>query len=544
MTNHEYISSANHPLVPLDPADIDAVIFDLDGVITDTRKAHEAAWKRLFEDYRKEREASGEPGYAAFDHEDYREHLDGKPRYDGVRDFLASRHIDLQRGDPADDPELQTICGLGNRKNRYFAEWLENHRVDTFPDALDTLQGLNREGVRTAVISASRNCEAVLANAGISDWFAVKVDGMDMAALGLPGKPDPAIFLQAAQQLGVSPERAAVVEDARAGVQAAARGGFALVIGVYRGEHGHGEALRQYGADIVTDTLTVLLKEGDRSAPSAPLDEIPSIRESRYKVEERLRGKHVALFLDYDGTLTPIVEDHRKARLSKKMRAIVGALVRTCTVAVVSGRDLENVRDLVGLDGVFYAGSHGFDIAGPGGWHEELQQGKQFLPDLDSAETDLTRQLGTIEGAAVERKKFSIAVHYRQVADGDVPTVEQVVDRVLSDHPRLRQSRGKKVFDVKPRTDWDKGQALLWLLKRYELEGADVVPLYIGDDTTDEDAFRVLRQRERDGEGGIGIVVRDDSGRRTLADYALEDTDDVAHFLKWLSTVTATGGNG
>jgi len=328
-----------------------------------------------------------------------------------------------------------------------------------------------------------------------------------------------------------------------AGVEAAAGGGFALVVGVSRGESSHSQALQTSGAHVVTDTLGELLEHQRRSVYAAPLHDIPSLWKARKDVKERLQGKHVALFLDYDGTLTPIVEDYRKAELSGEMRTVIDQLAQTCTVAVISGRDLENVRGLVGLDQIFYAGSHGFDIAGPEGWHEELQQGKAFLPDLDSAEASLMKELADIDGASVERKKFSIAVHYRQVADNRVPAVEKVVDRVLSDHPRLRKSSGKKVFDVKPRTDWNKGQALLWLLERFGHEkGPDVVPIYIGDDTTDEDAFRVLRQEEG-GCGGIGIVVRDDSERQTIAHYALEDTDEVADFLKWLSMITATGGN-
>ena len=532
----EHKNTTQHPLIPLDPEKIDAVIFDLDGVITDTRCAHEASWKRLFDDYLEEHEASHQSAHAPFSHEDYSKYLDGKPRYDGVQDFLASRDIHLPLGKPGDSTDLQTVCGLGNRKNRYFSEWLNNHRVDTFPDTVELLQGLARIGIVAAVISASENCESVLANAGIREQFAVKVDGKDMAELGLPGKPDPAIFLQAAQQLGVSPERAVVIEDALAGVQAAAGGDFALVVGINREGAAHRQGLLEYGAHVVTDTLAVLLEIADKRESYTPAHELPWVWDATHRISEHLRGRHVALFLDYDGTLTPIVEDYRKARLSVEASDIIGELTRFCTVAVVSGRDLDDVRNLVGVDNVFYAGSHGFDIAGPDGSHEEIHQGTKFLPDLESAELCLRDELGDIRGASVERKKFSIAIHYRQVADDEVPAVKQIVDRVLSDHSRLRGSSGKKVFDVKPRTDWNKGRALQWLLERYGFEGADVFPIYIGDDTTDEDAFRVLRERDGDVGGGIGILVRDDRGGQTLANYALKDSNDVLEFLKWLAT--------
>lgn len=261
MNEREELAAARAKL-PVAPQSYDAVIFDLDGVITDTRDAHEDAWKHLFDEYRKERMARGDPGFEPFDHDDYRQHLDGKPRYDGVRDFLASRDIDLPWGDPDDDPGKETVCGLGNRKNRHYHAWLNDNRVKTYDDALAFLHAVRDAGIRTAIISSSRNCKAVLENAGISDLFEVRVDGNVMARLELPGKPDPAIFLRAAERLGVAPNRAAVFEDALAGVEAGARGGFALVVGVDRtGSGEHGDMLRDRGADTVTDDLRDLLPE-------------------------------------------------------------------------------------------------------------------------------------------------------------------------------------------------------------------------------------------------------------------------------------------
>jgi trehalose 6-phosphate phosphatase len=191
-----------------------------------------------------------------------------------------------------------------------------------------------------------------------------------------------------------------------------------------------------------------------------------------------------------------------------------------------SAGDLTNLRDLVRLDPVFYAGSHGFDIAGPEGWREK--QGTEFLPELDRAESELRDRLSGIEGHAIERKMFAIAIHYRRAKAADTRRIEEVVDQVLANHPRLRKGHGKKVFQVQPKVDWDKGHAVRWLLERLELDRPEFLPLYVGDDVTDEDAFRALQDR------GLGIVIRDSETRATAAHYALEGPQDVQRFLSWL----------
>jgi alpha,alpha-trehalase len=179
--------------------------------------------------------------------------VDGRPRYDGVASFLASRRIELPLGSLDDPPECETVCGLGNRKDRYFRAALAAKGVDPYPTTLVLIGALRTRGVRTAVVSSSRNCEAVLEAAGIEELFDAKVDGLDAAELGLPGKPDPAVFIEAARRLGVSPTEAAVVEDAIAGVEAGRRGGFALVVGVDRA--GQSDALRAAGAHVVVRDL-------------------------------------------------------------------------------------------------------------------------------------------------------------------------------------------------------------------------------------------------------------------------------------------------
>jgi alpha,alpha-trehalase len=379
----------------------------------------------------------------------------------------------------------------------------------------------------------------VLAAAGLADLFDTKVDGLDSAALRLSGKPAPDIFLEAAKRLGVDPSRAVVLEDALSGVQAGSRGNFGCVIGVDR--IGHAAALLENGADIIVNNLAQLEVEGERGLLETGVASLPSAFESMEEITGAIGSKKLLVSLDYDGTLTPIVARPDLAVLSEEMREVVSELAKYCTVAVISGRDLGDVRQLVGIPSIFYAGSHGFDIAGPENVHLTSQQGEDFLPALDRAERSLHNLLDRIPGILIERKRFSIAVHYRQVREDRVLGVENSVDKVLEEHTDLRKGRGKKVFEIQPKMDWHKGKALLWLLEALNLNEAGVLPIYIGDDVTDEDAFKVLQGC------GIGIVVRDSDSvglkRVSAAHYALNSPGDVHAFLQRL-TKSLKGENG
>lgn len=249
---------------------LDAVIFDMDGVVTDTASVHGEAWKRLFDTFLAEwARRRGEPFVPFSIEHDYRRYVDGKPRNAGVADFLASRGITLPLGEPDDPADRETVCGLASRKNGYFLAHIETAGVKAFSSTVDFIAQLHAQGISAGIISASRNAEPVLAAAGVRDIFEVKVDGTDAAALGLPGKPDPAVFLEAARQLGVPPGRAAVVEDALAGVQAGRAGGFAVVVGVDR--LSHPDALLAGGADVVVADLAGLSVEpAGVPAPAGP----------------------------------------------------------------------------------------------------------------------------------------------------------------------------------------------------------------------------------------------------------------------------------
>ncbi len=238
-----------------------ACLFDLDGVLTRTAAVHAAAWKEMFDDYLRERaRRTGEP-FTEFDLvKDYGRYVDGKKREDGTRSFLESRGIVLPEGSPDDPPESETVRGLGNRKNELVLKFIEEKGVETFDGSIDYGRAARKKGLKTAVVSSSANTVQVLRTVGITDLFDARVDGVVAAERGLPGKPAPDTFVEAARELGVEPAQAAVFEAALAGVQAGRAGGFAYVVGVNRMDEAHAKALAEHGADIVVSDLSELLE--------------------------------------------------------------------------------------------------------------------------------------------------------------------------------------------------------------------------------------------------------------------------------------------
>ena len=506
------------------PDPFDAVILDLDGVVTQTARVHARAWKQMFDGYLQQRQERTGESYAPFRIEtDYPQWVDGKPRTDGLRSFLQSRGIDLPDGDPDDPPDAETISGLGNRKNALYRDLLDQHGVDVYQDAVEQIGRWRNRGLKTAIISSSKNCLPVLEAAGLRDLFDVKVDGVDSERLQLKGKPAPDVFLEAARQLAVRPARAAVVEDALAGVQAAIAGGFGTVIAVAR--DGEAEALRSRGAHRVVQSLDELEERVSQRQNARSHAAPPSARDHAGAIHARLAEHQLALFLDYDGTLTPIVRRPEQAALSDAMRGVLRELANRCTVGIISGRDLDDLRQMVRLEPLVYAGSHGFDIVGPEGLRRQQQDAVTRLPSLDQAEQALREQLQPVAGAWVERKRFALAAHYREVADEDVERVREAVERVVAEHEDLRPREGKKIFELQPDVEWDKGRAVIWLLSTLGLDHPSILPVYIGDDTTDEDAFQSLHDR------GLGIVVGAPVSH-TRAHYSLRDTDEVEAFLR------------
>jgi beta-phosphoglucomutase family hydrolase len=246
-------------------ATLEAWLFDLDGVLTDTASVHDAAWKVTFDEFLSRRAGKGAL-FTPFDPvADYEQFVDGEPRLDGVRSFLSSRGIHLPEGGPEDGPECETVTGVGRRKNDLVLRMLAEGGVNAFPGSVALVRALREDGRRLAVVSASENCAAVLEAAGIADLFDLRVDGRLTSEQGLAGKPAPDTYLYAARELGIEPGCAAVVEDAPAGVASGRAGHFGLVVGVSRGATA--DELLRSGADVVVSDLAELF---DRAAPMTP----------------------------------------------------------------------------------------------------------------------------------------------------------------------------------------------------------------------------------------------------------------------------------
>lgn len=242
------------------PDSVRACLFDLDGVLTQTATVHAAAWKEMFDGYLNEWAARTKEEFHPFDPiAEYAEYVDGKPRYDGVRSFLAARGIELPEGESGDPPGAETVCGLGNRKNELVMRMIREGGVEAYEGSVRYLEAAREAGLPRAVVSASANTREVLVAAGIEEFFEARIDGVVAEREGLKGKPAPDTFLAGAWALGVDPGEAAVFEDALAGVAAGRAGGFAYIVGVDR--TGQAEALREHGASIVVSDLSELLED-------------------------------------------------------------------------------------------------------------------------------------------------------------------------------------------------------------------------------------------------------------------------------------------
>ncbi|HIC80168.1 MAG TPA: trehalose-phosphatase [Kiloniellaceae bacterium] len=552
---HQAVPAPKRPAVS--PDDLDAVLLDLDGVITETAEVHANSWKEMFDEFLRERASRLSGGFVPFDLDrDYKQFVDGKPRYEGVASFLESRGISLPQGHDRDPPDKETICGLGNRKNQLFLKAIRQNGVTTYPSSVDFIHKIRRLGLKVAVVTSSRNGREVLEAAGVTHLFDAKVDGIVARECWLDGKPSPDTYLEAARRVGARPERAAIVEDAVSGIEAGRAGRFGLVVGVSR--DGNPKLLRRAGADLVVSDLSELdpsdadgldadaldgapdetdgapdetdgaRDETDGHALENRMPPAPPALENLDDIKARIGRRKLAVFLDYDGTLTPIVARPDLAVLSDSMRSTLRALARVCTVVVVSGRERANVAKLVGLEEIVYAGSHGFDIVGPEGTEIQHEEGEAFVPEVKRAAEEIGRRIAGIKGVLVEDKTFALAVHFRLVKPEDVPRVEAAVDAGMTQHPLLRKTGGKKVFELRPNIDWDKGKAVLWLLKALDLEGDEVLPIYLGDDETDFDAFRALRGK------GLSLLVAEQP-LDGAADYLLRDPQEAETLLAALS---------
>ena len=329
--------------------------------------------------------------------------------------------------------------------------------------------------------------------------------------------------IAAAAGMGVRAGRCVVVAASAAVVKAARDAGFALVIGV-----GDPDALR--GADsMVADFRDIAVRTGDRRMSQLP--------DASQLLDEGLDSRLPAVFFDFDGTLSDIVNDPDSAQLVAGAAEALQQLAARCPVAILSGRDLADVTARVGLPGIWYAGSHGFELTAPDGTHHQNDAAAATIPMLESAAALLRERLGSIPGVRVEHKRFGVAVHYRNAARERVGEVTAAV-HAAGQRDALRVTTGREVVELRPDIDWDKGATLRWVLDH--LPGSTpLTPIYLGDDITDEDAFDAVR------EDGIPILIRhnDDGDRATAALFALDSPATAAEFVGHLAHRLADAGN-
>lgn len=504
---------------------IEAVILDMDGVITQTARLHREAWKEMFNDFLKQQDKD----YPLMTNQDYIDYIDGKPRLEGIQSFLDSRNINLPEGSSHDALEEQTVLALANKKNALFLNLLHDRGADLYDHAIQQIKYWRHLGLKTAVVSSSKNCKYVLETAGIDKLFDVRVDGKVAEDKGIKGKPEPDMFIEAANELNTIPEKCVVFEDAISGVQAGSNGNFAFVIGVSRTNNE--TQLYDNGADFVIKNMAEIILFKPREIEPYFTQSLPSAFSKQSKFYSIVADKTPVLFLDYDGTLSPIVKHPEDAILSKEMKEVLKECSTMFTVAIVSGRDMDDVKNKVGIESLIYAGSHGFRISGPNGLYMEHEKSEEILPRLDQIEKELTASLRGIEGLQIDRKRYAIGVHFRNTEEADVPKIIEKTDELIKRFSGFKKGEGKKIVEIKPDVDWHKGKAIYWILEKLNLAGkSENLPIYIGDDVTDEDAFRALSDI------GIGILVGNHE-QLTAAKYGLKNVYQVRLFLQELSNL-------
>ncbi len=464
--------------------------------------------------------------------------------------------FDLDGSVLLDSPDNETICGIGNKKNLKFNELLKKQGDKVYSSTVQFIKILKKSGIRVGMASSSKNCKTILESVGqtssprrvgIEELFKTRVDDEVSVQLGFKEKSETDIFVTAARNMGTIPAKSVVVEDAVSGIEAGRNGGFGLVVGVAR-KNNEAELIEN-GADIILRDLSEISIEWIESwfhktpevlfdywdKPKKNLDwelgnrtsERGIIINSYYKrsgKETLLSGKKLLFFLDYDGTITPIVHHPELAVLSEDTRGIIKKLSQKFTVAIISGRMRKDIEKLVNIKGIFYAGSHGFDIAGPR-FSMIHPKAEELIPAILEITKQISKEIGNIPGILIEEKKFSIAVHYRLVDVHNLPKIKTVINNIIRNHKALRLMSGKKVFEILPDIDWGKGRAIRWIMEALKISWTEASVVYIGDDITDEDAFRIIRTR------GIGILVSDIS-KESTADFRVSSTDEVKKLLK------------
>lgn len=495
-----------------------ALIFDLDNIIAESQTLQVLAWKRLFDHYNHQRKLSQKPEYVPFDREvDYSNKIHGHSIYDAVRTFLSSRNIKLPEGDPDDLPGYESVSALGNMKNQIYRDLFKDRGIDFFSDLIEPVERWKDEGYKTAAISTNKKCHILLKDAGIDMIFDKIVDGYDIEKLDLKGKPEADIYLEAARQLNVSPEETAVFEDDVEGIKAARKGGFKRVVGLSR--NNSPETLRNYGANIVIRSYATL------NHTVHEFDELPSALTRLGELFEDWKNKELLFFLDYDMLHPAIRKQPEDIFISEEIKDLLSRLSNYAKVTVINGRDLSDIRQMTGLDQIYYAGNYGFEISGPGNIHYEHEGLRKILPKLDIAEKLLRDKLLEFDNVRFERQRYVLSIHYQNLEDEKTPEAESRINQILLNRPDLEKVIGEKMIEIRPYQNWNKGKAMKWLMGEVSGILHDNYLVYLGNDFTDEDAFtQIIKQK------GIRILVGN-HGELTLADYKLQDLDEVKAWL-------------
>ncbi len=517
--------SVNPPVV-IDPRYYDAVIFDLYGVLKDAASIQRQSWASLFNDQLARRPAYRGENHSLFTDDDYDRLLRGKPGPDGVADFLASRGIALPRGAASDTGE-NTICGLVNRQRRLYAELLD--RDVPLLAAMVTLTRKLREAGVAAVAQAPSLDGQPLSGVGavgdgLLDVFIEPAAGGLGANPGLVVLPDASHVREAASAVGVRPHRAVVVGDNPVGLAAGREAGFALVVGV----DGAGERSGAEADVMVADLSDIAVRTGDKR-----ISEIPNALESYGQLAGIAIGRESVLFLNYDVVLPQTVSDPGAIAHMAKAAQALGNLAALSPVVVISGRDVADIRERVGIPEVWYAGNHGFELLEPDGSHHEHDGAAAAVPVLADAADELRDILADIPGLQLVHKRFAVAVHYPAAAAEHIDDIVATTQRV-GKLRKLRVSTGHTLVELRPDIAWDEGTRLAWIRSHVD-KPRSLIPIYIGGDLTDEDAFDAVAL------GGVGIAVRHDSDgdRRTAARFVLNGPDEVGEVLelgsRWLA---------
>jgi trehalose 6-phosphate phosphatase len=397
----------------------------------------------------------------------------------------------------------------------------------TIINATDHIRQWHDRGLKTAVIISGKNSEH-LKNSDMISVFDKKIYSDFSGKSESGNKSSSNILIKATGELGVSPDLTVFVGDAEADVQAGKEGEFAFSIGINKNHNK--TLLYEAGADVVIDNLHELELYEEKGTKPYFTQSLPSVFSIKPKFFEMIWHKKIVIFLDYDGTLTPIVKQPEDAVLSDRMRETLEELTKFYTVAIVSGRDMKDVMHFVKLDQIIYAGSHGFRISGPDDMYMENEKAKKMLGKLDEIEKELRNKLeNKIKGVKIERKHYAIAVHYRNSPEDQIDKIVNIAEQMISKHTGFKKGEGKKVVEVRPDLNWHKGKALYWILDAVGLsKDPNICPMYIGDDITDEDAFKAIA------DNGIGILVGTHK-QPTAAQYKLENVDQVQEFLQSMS---------